>query len=70
MIPADRDVFQRRIILPPDLFRNLEARAQRDGFNSVQTWAVCAFQMLLDKPRCPCCDASTTITQRTDPSGL
>jgi len=41
-----RDVLQRTIVVPPDLWVLLKHLAHKDGYPSVQTWAVVRFQEL------------------------
>ena len=40
---------QRAIILPRDLYAAVERVARADGFLSVQAWAVCRFQVIVNE---------------------
>lgn len=46
---GSNDVLRRSVVLPRDLFLDVERAARADRFASVQTWAVCALQRLVNE---------------------
>jgi len=59
-----RDVLRRSVILPSDLYGDVERVAQADHFASVQAWVVCTLQRLVNARR-ELQDSHTRVSTKT-----